>query len=48
MTIDYFDIELEDIIRTVAAKTALDQCIATGAAAFCNLIKETQLMDHFG
>jgi iron complex outermembrane receptor protein len=38
MTIDYFDITVEDGIGTVAAKTALDQCIATGAAAFCNLI----------
>ena len=38
MTIDYFDITVEDGLGTVAAKTALDQCIATGAAAFCNLI----------
>jgi len=38
LTVDYFSIELEDIIGTVSAKTALDQCIATGAAAFCNLI----------
>ena len=38
LTVDYFSIEMEDIIGTVSAKTALDQCIATGAAAFCNLI----------
>ena len=38
LTIDYFDITVEKGIGTVAAKTALDQCIATGAAAFCNLI----------
>jgi len=38
LTVDYFSIEMEDIIGTVSAKTALDQCVATGAAAFCNLI----------
>ena len=38
MTIDYFDILVEGGIGTVAAKTALDQCIATGASAFCRLI----------
>jgi len=43
MTIDYFDITVEDGIGTVAAKTALDQCIATGAAAFCNLINRNPI-----
>ena len=38
LTIDYFDITVEKGIGTVTAKTALDQCIATGAAAFCKLI----------
>ena len=38
LTLDYFDITVEDGIGTVSAKTALDKCIETGAAAFCNLI----------
>ena len=38
LTIDYFDITVEDGIGSVSAKTALDKCIETGAAAFCNLI----------
>ena len=38
LTIDYFDITVEDGIGNVSAKTALDKCIETGAAGFCNLI----------
>ena len=38
LTIDYFDITVEDQIASVSAKTALDNCIATGAATYCNLI----------
>jgi len=38
MTIDYFDITVEDGIGSVSAKTALDKCIETGAAGFCDLI----------
>jgi outer membrane receptor protein involved in Fe transport len=38
LTIDYFDITVEDGIGSVSAKTALDKCIETGAAGFCNLI----------
>ena len=38
LTIDYSDITVEDGIGSVSAKTALDKCIETGAAAFCNLI----------
>ena len=38
LTIDYFDITVEDGIGSVSAKTALDKCIETGAAAFCSLI----------
>ena len=38
LTVDYFDITVEDGIGTVSPKTALDKCIETGAAAFCNLI----------
>ena len=38
LTIDYFDITVEDQIASVSAKTALDNCIATGSAVYCNLI----------
>ena len=38
LTVDYFDITVEDGIGSVSPKTALDKCIETGAAAFCNLI----------
>ena len=38
VTVDYFDITVEDGIGTVSAKTALDKCVATGQASFCNLI----------
>ncbi len=38
LTLDYFDITVEDGIGAVSAKTALDKCIETGAAGFCNLI----------
>jgi iron complex outermembrane receptor protein len=38
MTIDYWNIKVEDTIGTVPPETALDQCLATGAAEYCNLI----------
>ena len=38
LTIDYFDITVEDQIASVSAKTALDNCISTGASTYCNLI----------
>jgi len=38
MTIDYWNITVEDTIGTVPPATALDQCIATGAAEYCSLI----------
>ena len=38
LTIDYFDITVEDGIGTVSAKTALDKCVSTGTAQYCNLI----------
>jgi iron complex outermembrane recepter protein len=38
MTIDYWNITVEDTIGTVPPATALDQCLATGAAEYCNLI----------
>jgi outer membrane receptor protein involved in Fe transport len=38
LTIDYFDINVTDGIGTVSAKTALDKCLETGQATYCNLI----------
>ena len=38
LTIDYFDITVEDGIGTVSAKTALDKCVSTGTAQYCDLI----------
>lgn len=39
ISVDYFDIEVSDAIQAgIAAQTALDNCIATGDAAFCDLI----------
>jgi outer membrane receptor protein involved in Fe transport len=38
VTIDYWNIKVEDTIGTVPPSTALDQCLATGAAEYCNLI----------
>lgn len=38
VTIDYWNIEVSDTIGTVPPATALDQCLATGSAEYCNLI----------
>jgi iron complex outermembrane recepter protein len=38
MTIDYWNIKVEDTIGTVPPSTALDQCLLTGSAEYCNLI----------
>ncbi|TGY87121.1 TonB-dependent receptor [Marinicauda algicola] len=38
LSIDYFDIVVEDAISTVPPSQALAQCLATGAAEFCSLI----------
>ena len=38
MTVDYWNITVEDTISTVPPATALDQCLATGAAEYCSLI----------
>jgi len=38
VTIDYWNITVEDTIGTVPPATALDQCLATGASEYCNLI----------
>ena len=39
VSIDYFDIELDDAIAAgIGAQTTLDQCIETGDSTFCDLI----------
>lgn len=39
ITVDYFDITVEDFISAgIEAQTTLDNCLATGDAAFCDLI----------
>ena len=38
VTVDYFDITVEDGISGISAKTALDKCVSTGQAQFCSLI----------
>jgi len=38
-SVDYFDITVDDFISAgIGAQTTLDQCLATGDAAFCDLI----------
>jgi len=44
VALDYFDISIEDAIGTVPPETAIDQCLATGEATFCDLITR----DAFG
>ena len=38
VTVDYFDILVEQGIGSIPAGTSLDKCLETGQAAFCNLI----------
>ncbi len=38
LTLDYFDINLEEGIGSIPAATSLDKCLETGQAAFCNNI----------
>ena len=38
LTLDYFDINLEEGIGSVPAATSLNKCLETGVAAFCNNI----------
>ena len=38
LTLDYFDITVEDGIGSISAKTALDKCIETGQSSYCGLI----------
>ncbi|MFC4308468.1 TonB-dependent receptor domain-containing protein [Steroidobacter flavus] len=38
IAIDYWDIKIDDVIGTVGASTALNQCALTGEASLCSLI----------
>jgi iron complex outermembrane recepter protein len=38
VTIDYFDIKVEDTIGKIDPATSLEKCLATGDARFCSLI----------
>ena len=38
LTVDYFDIIVEQGIGTIPAATTLDKCLETGQASFCDLI----------
>ena len=38
LTVDYFDISLEEGIGSIPAATSLNKCLETGQAAFCNNI----------
>lgn len=41
-TIDYWDIELEEVIGTAGAELTVEQCAITGSAAFCdNVIRSS-------
>jgi iron complex outermembrane recepter protein len=44
ISVDYFDITINDAIATVPPQTSLNQCIATGNPTFCDLI----VRDTFG
>jgi outer membrane receptor protein involved in Fe transport len=38
-SVDYWDIQLDEVIGNVSAQLTVDQCALTGAAAFCGNIK---------
>lgn len=38
VSVDYFDITVEDLVGTIPPSQALAECLATGDAAFCSLI----------
>ncbi|SDH03869.1 TonB-dependent Receptor Plug Domain [Duganella sp. OV458] len=39
LTLDYFNIKIEDTISTVDPSIALNQCLTTGSPIFCSLVK---------
>ena len=38
LALDYFNIEIDDAISTVAPQTSLTECLNTGASQFCDLV----------
>lgn len=38
LSVDYFSIDVQGYIGVITAQTSMDQCLATGDPAFCNLI----------
>jgi len=43
VTLDYFKIEVDDVISTVAPTITLQQCLSSGNPTFCSLITRDQL-----
>uniref|UniRef100_UPI00286ADE9E TonB-dependent receptor domain-containing protein n=1 Tax=Roseateles sp. TaxID=1971397 RepID=UPI00286ADE9E len=43
LTVDYFDIKIDDTISSIDPTTTLSKCLATGDATFCNLITRDKL-----
>jgi len=43
LTIDYFNIKVDNTIGAIDAQTTLDKCIATGAAIYCGNINRDRL-----
>lgn len=39
VTVDYFDIKVEDTIGTISSTTTLNKCLTTGDPVFCGLIQ---------
>ncbi len=42
VSVDYFDIEVEDLVGSVNPNLAMNNCLTTGSAYFCDLIKRGQ------
>jgi iron complex outermembrane recepter protein len=42
-SVDYFDIQIEKVIGNAPPGTILDQCLQTGAAQFCSLVRRDRL-----
>lgn len=43
MTVDYFNIKVEDVISIINPATSVNQCLQTGNPTFCDLIVRDQL-----
>ena len=43
LTVDYFNIKVEDTISSLGSTTILQQCLNTGASNFCSLIQRDQV-----